>query len=236
MFHQRPNCHDRAAEQIDIVFDKTKAYSEAQSHSVDDTLKELLTRAADNAEINLYYITRDGEKAYLVLNECKPATHGNAMFVDVNQQQREFRERIVKRVKEKIDLRFEAPTSAPILESLATISRRRIITSKIEQNIRVEFDIYSDMAQDSRTVSIEGLAHLDPSSHRRDNSRCTIVVHAGADDFNDLYGRVKRFFENVPVNVYGIYRDPRTSPRYPGEYCVRKFWEGTFPHLSWVTF
>ena len=47
---------------MNIVFDKTKGFSQTQAHPIDRTLVEILTAAADNAEINLYYITANSAK------------------------------------------------------------------------------------------------------------------------------------------------------------------------------
>jgi hypothetical protein len=234
--HPRPNCHDRPSEQIDIVFDKTKSYSPTQAHSIDRTLVELLTRAADNAEINLYYVTRRGDQPYLVLNECRPSTRANPLLGDPDQQQRDFKRLVIRKLKEKIDLRFGPRSPAPLLESLATISRQRIVTSKIEQQTRVEFDIYSDMVQDSQNAS---LAHSprDGSSAASgtDTKRCTATSAARSPEFKGLYTDVKQLFRDVPVHVYGIHRDASARPPYPGEQCVRAFWEDVFPHLTWMT-
>ena len=233
---QAPSCHDAPPEQINIVFDKTKGYSPTQAHSVDRTLVDLLQRAADNAEINLFYITSNGDRPHLVFNECKPTTRTNPFLGDPQQQQRNFRRLVIKRVKEVIDLHYEPLAPAPLIESLATISRENILTSKLEQHVRVEFDIYSDMVQDSKNAS---LARPPPGNGSpraaTDPTHCTSSFAARSVGFNDLYIDMKQVFRDVPVNVYGIYRDPTVWPRYPGERCVRTFWEGTFPHMTWIT-
>jgi hypothetical protein len=222
IFVPAPDCHSKPAEQINIVFDKTKPYSDTQAHSIDRTLVEVLTAAMDNAEINLYYITSDPEHPYLVLNQCKPATHGNALLVDVDKQKRDFSRLVIRKVKEKIDLRFAPRSAAPIIESLSTISRQRIVTSKLDDKVNVQFDLYSDMVQVSENVSLE------------DRNRCTSIVHGTPVDPEGVYGDVKQFFRNIPVHVYGIHRSPATFSAYPGERCIRSFWEDAFPHLTWV--
>ena len=219
-----PDCHDKPPQQMNIIFDKTNYYSETQAHSVDRTLVELLTRAADRAEINLYYITSRGETPYLVLSECKPTTHGNPLFVDVDQQNRNFRRLMIAKLKKKIDLHFQPRTPAPILESLETISRQRIVTAKLEQHVPVEFNIYSDMVQDSENASLVG-----------GGDACTGAPSAPSDGFAETYAGVKRFFRDVPVTVFAIHRNRATSPGYPGGQCIRTFWEGVFPRLTWMT-
>jgi hypothetical protein len=233
---ETPNCHDTPAAQVNIVFDKTKGYSPTQAHSIDRTLVELLQRAADNTEINLYYVTSNGDRPHLVLNECKPTTRTNPLLGDPQQQQRNFRRLVIKRLKEKIDLHYGALAPAPLVESLATISRETIFTSKIEQHVRVEFDIFSDMVQDSKNASLARPPPRNGSGRKAiDPKYCTSSFAARSVGFNDLYTDVKQVFRDVPVNVYGIYRDPTGWPRYPGERCLRTFWEGTFPHVTWTT-
>ncbi|HEV3088467.1 MAG TPA: hypothetical protein VGX96_14725 [Candidatus Elarobacter sp.] len=217
------SCHSGPPQQVNIVFDKTKPYSATQAHSIDRTLVEMLTVAADNAEINLYYITSDPEHPSLVLNVCKPATRGNVFFNDVSEQQRQFRLSVVKKVKHFIDAHYQRSGAAPIIESLATIARQRIVTAKLEQHVDVQFDIYSDMVQDSKGKSLSGVpASCGPQD-------------AATSRFRDTYGDVSQFFRDVPVHVYGIHREAAQWPRYPGERCVRAFWEPTFPHLTWMT-
>jgi hypothetical protein len=231
-----PDCRVRPSEQINIVFDKTKGYSETQAHSVDRTVVELLTRAADNAEINLYYVTRRGDQPHLVLNECRPFTRTNALVGDPEQQQRTFRRLVIKKVKEVIDLRFGAAAPAPIIESLATISRQRIVTAKLEQQTPVEFDIYSDMLQESPNASLALPPRNGGSAPvNTDPKRCTSTAAARSPEFKGLYTDVKQLFRDVPVHVYALHRDVSPWPRYPGEQCVRVFWEETFPHLTWIT-
>ena len=182
-----------------------------------------MTRAADNAEINLYYVTGRGDQPYLVLNECRPSTRANPLTGDPAEQERNFRRLVVRKLKEKIDLRFGPRSPAPLIESLATISRQRIVTSKIEQQTRVEFDIYSDMVQDSANASLSSAV------------RCTSTTAAKSPDFKGTYTDVKRLFRGLPVNVYALHRDAAAWPNYPGERCVRTFWEDVFPHLTWMT-
>jgi hypothetical protein len=234
-FIPHTSCHDDPAEQINIVFDKTKYYSPTQAHSVDETLVELLTRAADDAEINLFYVTRDAARPYLVLNECKPSTHGNPLLVNVEDQQNNFRRIIINEIKKKIDLRLQYQSPAPILESLATISRERIITSKLERQKPIEFDIYSDMVQDSKNVSLVARPRSGAANAGADGKICANPLRRTSGSFNETSADARRFFSDVPVHVYGIHRDPSTSPRYPGERCVRMFWEPIFPHLTWMT-
>lgn len=231
-----PNCHVTPSEQVDIVFDKTRGYSPTQAHSVDNTLLEVMTRAADNAEINLYYVTSRPDLPFLVLSECRPSTRGNRIFGDPEQQERNFRRLLVQKLKKRIDLPLAPRPQSPLVESLATITRRRIVTSKLEQKIRVEFDIYSDMVQDSKIASLERRALRDaPLRGAVDPKLCAVTAVSRSGSFTDLYNDVQRFFRDVPVTVYGIYRDPLASPNYPGERCVRTFWEDAFPHLMWMT-
>jgi|SRR5665213_2877304 len=232
-FRPHTSCHDDPSEQINIVFDKTKYYSKTQAHSVDGTLVELLTRAADNAEINLFYVTRDAARPYLVLNECKPSTHGNPLLVNIEDQQNNFRRIIIDEIKRKIDLRLQYQSSAPILESLATISRERIITSKLERQKTVEFDIYSDMVQDSKNVSLAG-SHSGAGKPNSDDTVCPKPPRSTTAGFKEMSADVRMFFRDVPVHIYGLHRDPSTSSRYPGERCIRMFWEPIFPHLTWT--
>jgi hypothetical protein len=230
-----PDCHEQPPEQMNIVFDKTNGYSPTQAHSVDRTLVELLNRAADHAEINLYYITSNGERPDLVLSECKPTTRGNPLFVDVEEQKRAFRRLVVTKLKKYIDQHFQPRGPAPILESLATIGRQRIVTAKLELHVPTEFDLYSDMVQDSKNASLARPGAGDGAAEPADGESCTSGSSARSDAFAPLYADVKRFYRDVPVNVFAIHRDPSTSPRYPGERCIRSFWEGTFPHLTWMT-
>lgn len=216
------NCHSTPPQQVNIVFDKTKPYSPTQAHSIDRTLVEILTAAADNAEINMYYITSNPERPDLVLNVCKPTTRGNALFSDPAVQQHQFRLTVVKQAKHFVSLHYQRVGPAPIVESLATIARQRIVTSKLEQHVNVEFDIYSDMVQDSQGKSLS-----------RDPGSCSPESAATAQ-FRDTYGDVTQFFRDIPVHVYGIHRGAGQSPPYPGERCVRAFWESTFPHLTWM--
>ena len=218
-----PDCRVSAPQQINIVFDKTKRFSETQAHSVDRTLIEILTAAADNAEINLYYITANSDKPSLVFNGCKPSTRGSALLVDKGEEQLKFQNGIVKRIKRGIDVPYQPRSAAPIIESLATISRQRIVTAKLEQHTNVQFNIYSDMFQDSKGASLRGRRGSCAGPETR-----TL-------ESRDAYADVVRSFRDVPVRVYGLYRDPAQWPDYPGERCVRGFWEAAFPHLTWMT-
>lgn len=219
----RADCRTSAPQQVNIIFDKTKGFSQTQAHSIDRTLVEILTAAADNAEINLYYITSNSAKPSLVFNGCKPSTRGSMLFVDKTEEQLKFRNGIVRRVKRAVDVPYQPRSAAPILESLATISRQRIVTAKLEQHTDVEFDLYSDMFQESKGVSLRGR-----------HGSCVEPPAENAQS-HDAYADVARFFRDVQVHVYDVYRDPAQWPDHPGEPCVRAFWEGAFPHLTWTT-
>ena len=232
-FMPHANCHEDPTEQINIVFDKTKYYSKTQAHSVDDTLVELLTAAPDNAEINLFYLTKDADRPHLVFHECKPLTHGNPLFVNVAEQQKNFKRTIIDEIKRKIDLHLQLPSAAPIIESLATISRERKITSQLERQKLIEFDIYSDMMQDSKNVSLS--ARSVAANATADQQICLTPSSPANRSYDEAYSAVRRLFRDVHVHIYGIRRDSSTSPSYPGERCIRKFWEPLFPHATWMT-
>jgi hypothetical protein len=216
---EKPGCHVRPSEQVDIVFDKTKRYSPTQAHSVDRTIREILSNAAANAEINFFYISADADRPFLVLNVCRPDTKVSRLVGDPQQQEREFQRRVVDEVKKKIDLPFMPKSPAPIIESLDTLSRERIITAQLEQRTKVEFFIYSDMVQSSRGESLENCRDRAPTE---------------SESFKAVHGNVKHFFEDIPVQVFAIHRDPATNPGFPAETCLRGFWEETFQHLSWT--
>lgn len=217
---EKPSCHVRPTEQINIVFDKTKRFSSTQAHSVDRTIVEILSNAAADAEINLFYISADGDRPFLVLNVCKPNTRVSRFVGDPKQKLREFQRAVIDKVKKYIDLRFMPPSRAPIVESLDTLSRERIVTAQLEQRTAVKFFIYSDMLQSSRGASLESCREQPPGE---------------SPGFKTVHATVKRFFEDIPVEIYAFHRDPATFPRYPAEKCLRRFWEDTFSHLTWVS-
>lgn len=225
--HPATDCHHQTGQQVNIIFDKTKHYEPTQANSIDRLLKEVLEGAQDGAEVNVYYFTRSAEQPHNTFSTCKPYTHGNPFFVDTDQEQKLF-EAVVRDVKRKIDVRYQWPSSAPLVESLATISRERIVTANLEKNSQVVFYIFSDMVQDSPEGSLldcrlqGGRSELTDLRMSRDSPR-----------FREMRDNLERFFSAIPVSVFLIHREP--SRHSPTEQCLRIFWENTFHRLTWLT-
>jgi|GEM_PF-4312967 len=213
-FQKTVDCKRDPVQQVNIVFDKTKWYdSKTQVHSVDRLIREIADSADDNAEINLLYITENATKPHFKVNVCKPKVSGNPLVSSVGKAKLKYETEVIAKLKDAIDLHYMYPAPAPILESLDTISRERIITAKIERHARVEFHLFSDLVQDSKNASLRDCKRRGPRV-----APGTIALEK----------KVRSFYRDIPVHVYAIYRNPATTPGYPGEECIRHFWESIF--------
>jgi hypothetical protein len=226
--HPPSDCHHRSAEQVNIVFDKTKTYGATQANSIDRLLKEVLEGAADGAEINIFYFTHSAEQPHNTFSTCKPHTHGNPLLVDAEQEGKLFRA-VVREVKRKIDVRYQWPSSAPLVESLATISRERIVTANLERGGRANFYLFSDMIQDSPEGSLAGCKLHSPRSGRLSD----LQLIRESERFQATRARIERFYEQIQVAVFAIHRE--AGGANPSEECLRTFWQNTFHRLSWLT-
>ncbi len=159
-------------------------------------------------------MNQDGDDPKTVLSLCRP-NRVNELGGDPEEVEFELQRHVVDTIRRTIDLPLHAAAATPIVETLDSLSRERLVSSDNGQN---SIYIFSDMIQSSVNGSL---------------TSCRSYASASARGLNPYVGRVKQFYANVPAHVYAIVRDPSRVRDLPTPECLRVFWENVLPNLTW---
>jgi hypothetical protein len=208
------DCINHASERVNIVLDRTKPYSAHDRLDLDKAVGAVVRASKSNAQINVFYMNQDGDNPKTVLSLCRP-NRVNELGGDPEEVEFELQRRVVDTIRRTIDLPLRAAAATPIVETLDTLSRERLVSSDNGQN---SIFIFSDMVQSSPNGSLV---------------KCRSTVAISPRGLDPYVGRVKRFYANVPTHIYAIVRDPSRVRDLPAPECLRVFWENVLPNLTW---
>ena len=208
------DCVNHASERVNIVLDRTKPYSPHDRLDLDKSVGSVIRTSKSNAQINVFYMNQDGDNPKTVLSLCRP-NRVNAFGGDPEQVEYELQRRVVDTIRKTIDLPMHPSSATPILETLDTLSRERLLASDNGPN---SLHIFSDMVQSSENGRLDG---------------CTSINALRLDGLAAYVSRVKQFYGSIPVHVYAIVRNPSKIRNLPSAACLRLFWENTLPALTW---
>lgn len=208
------DCIRHASSRLNIVLDRTKPYSDIQKLNLDKSVGDIIRSAAGNAQINVFFMTDDGDRPRTVLSICRP-NNENALTGDPEESTYELQRKVIDTIRKVVDLPLRDTQRHPIVETLDTLSRERLISAENGPN---SMFIFSDMVQDSDNGSLRGCVGDVPSV-------------AELDSYTE---KVSEFYQNIPFSVFVLVRGPANQKRIPSERCVRLFWEHTLPDIkSW---
>lgn len=208
------DCIRHASSRLNIVLDRTKPYSDIQKLNLDKSVGDIIRSALGNAQINVFFMTDDGDRPRTVLSICRP-NNENALTGDPEESTYELQRKVIDTIRRVVDLPLRDTKRHPIIETLDTLSREKLVSAENGPN---NMFMFSDMVQDSENGSLRGcagnlprLAELDPYTEK-----------------------VSDFYQDIPFSVFVLVRGSANKKRIPSERCVRLFWEHALPDIkSW---
>ena len=206
------DCMHHASSRVNIVLDRTKPYSAIQKLNLDKSVGEIIRSAAGNAQVNVFFMTDNGDRPRTVLSICRPNTY-NSLTGDPEASMYELQRKVIDTIRKVVDLPLRDTQNHPIVETLDTLSRETLISGENGTDSMV---IFSDMIQDSNNGSLRGCAGDEPRLPR-------------LDPYTE---KVSEFYQNIPFNIFVLVRNPANQRGAPSERCVRLFWEHTLPHIG----
>jgi hypothetical protein len=208
------DCANDASARINVLLDRTRPYSDIQKLNLDKAVAEIVKTAQPNAQINVFYMTDDGDRPKTVLSLCRP-NDVNALTGDPQEWTFQLQHTIIDPVRKIIDLPLRRTERAPIVETLDTLSRERLVS---ENNGPNSMYIFSDMIQRSENGSLFGCkSSFDPQS---------------ASSLSTYTDKVRQFYAEIPFHVFAIVRNPAKEADLPSSRCLRLFWESTLPDIK----
>lgn len=199
------DCVNHASSRVNIILDRTGFYSEIQKLNLDKSVASIVKAAKQNAQINVFYMTDDGDRPKTVLSLCRP-NDVSPITGDPEEFQLELQHNIIDPIRKVIDLPLRKTNQVPIVETLDTLSRERLIAVDNGAN---SVYIFSDMIQNSKAGSLL-------------NCSTAYKPEPALQSYSD---RVRQFYSDVPVGVFAIVRNPSRYPGLPSSRCLRLFWE-----------
>jgi len=209
------DCVNHATARVTIILDRTSSYSKIQRLNLDKTVAEIVRGAPSNAQINVFYMTKDGGQPRTVLSLCRP-NDVNPINGDPDDFRFWLQRKVVDQIRKVIDLPIGNGEHAPIVETLDTLSRERLLS---RDNGPDAIYLFSGMIQNSPNGSLDGC--MAPGQERTQG----LAVYI-AD--------VQQFYRGTPFYVYELLRNPPQEQPAAVRACIRLFWEHVLPEVkSW---
>jgi hypothetical protein len=207
------DCATHASARVNIVLDRTRPYSPIQKLNLDKSVAQIVKSAPSNAQINVFYITPDGDQPKTVLSLCRP-NDVNVLTGDPEEVSFQLQREVVDSIRKIVDLPLKKASESPIVETLDTLSREKLISGDNGPNAMY---LFSDMIQNSENGSLLGCTSRGPGQ----------ISHLS--EYSD---RVAQFYSDVPFHVIIIVRNPAKERNIPSASCLRLFWEKALPDIK----
>jgi len=209
------DCLHHASARLNILLDRSARYNEFKRKNLDRTIGDLVRGAQSNSQINVFYMTDDGERPKTVISLCRP-NNVNVWVGDPDEVRFQIRKYVTEAIRKVTDLPHARHPQAPLVETLDTLSRDRLLAEENGQN---QVYIFSPMMQNSVNGTL---------------SSCTTLTPPRLPNLEPYVSAVSQFYRDVPVHIFELVGGNSETPNRSVRRCVRMFWEATLPNIaSW---